>query len=71
MEEKAVELADRFWSYQNLRMGRTLEILPVRSSEEKSWMPLGHLILTNFDDANDPDGIFRDAPRRQQLTSSQ
>lgn len=58
-EKKGLELADRLWSYQNHRMGRTLEVLPLPGSEERKWMPLAHLILSRFDDESDPTGDLR------------
>ena len=59
LEEKGLEVANRFWSYQNHRMGRGLEILPIAGNESQEWMPLGHVMLTSFDDSNDPTGEHR------------
>jgi cytochrome c-type biogenesis protein CcsB len=60
LEKKALELANHLWTYQNHRMGRGLEILPVQGSQTREWMPIGHLILTDFDDTNDPTGQYRE-----------
>jgi cytochrome c-type biogenesis protein CcsB len=60
LEKKALELANRLWSYQNHRMGRALEILPVPGSDVREWRPLAHLILTRFNSTNDPTGKYRE-----------
>jgi cytochrome c-type biogenesis protein CcsB len=59
VEKKALELADRLSSYQNHRMGRGMEILPVKDSGNGEWLPLAHLIVSRFDDASDPTGQYR------------
>ncbi len=61
IETKALELANRLWTYENLRMGRGLDIIPVRAGENQRGMPLAYLLLTRFDGASDPTGEFRDA----------
>jgi cytochrome c-type biogenesis protein CcsB len=61
LEKKALELAHRYWSYQNWRMGRTLEILPVQGSQTAEWIPIAQLLLAHFDDASDPTGDLREA----------
>jgi len=60
-EKKGLELADRLWSYQQHRMGRALEVLPIQGSEERKWIPLAHLLLTHFDESNDASGDLRKA----------
>jgi ABC-type transport system involved in cytochrome c biogenesis permease subunit len=60
-EKKALELANHYWAYQDLRMGRGLEILPVKGSETAEWVQIAHLLLGNFDDASDPTGDYRRA----------
>jgi cytochrome c-type biogenesis protein CcsB len=55
-ENKGVELANRLWLYQDHRMGRGLEVLPVQSSEERKWMPVAQLLLAKFDSTTDPSG---------------
>lgn len=64
LEKKALELADRLWAYQNHRMGRSLEVLPVRGSEAGEWIPIAQLFLARFDDASDPTGRLREAQRQ-------
>lgn len=59
VEKKGLELANRLWTYQSHRMGRGLEILPSKGSSTQEWMPIAHLFLTRFDDANDPTGEYR------------
>jgi hypothetical protein len=59
LEEKGLELANRLWAYQNHRMGRGLEIMPIQGSQSQDWMPVGHVLLTAFDDSNDPTGAYR------------
>jgi cytochrome c-type biogenesis protein CcsB len=59
LEEKGLELANRLWAYQNHRMGRGLEIMPIQGSQAQDWMPVGHVLLTSFDDSNDPTGAYR------------
>ena len=59
LEQKGLELANRFWSYQNHRMGRTLEALPIQAGTEPKWIPVAHLMLSKFDNATDPSGDLR------------
>jgi cytochrome c-type biogenesis protein CcsB len=61
IETKALELANRLWTYENLRMGRGLDIIPLQAGEKQQGMPLAYLLLTHFDDSSDPSGEFRDA----------
>ena len=58
-EKEGVELARRLWLYQDHRMGRGLEVLPVEESERGAWMSVAQLLLTKFDDTNDPSGDLR------------
>ena len=53
LEKKGLELANRLWSYQSHRMGRGLEILPIKGSGTQEWVPIAHLIITRFDDASE------------------
>jgi len=62
-DKKGLELADRLWSYQHHRMGRTLEVLPLQGSEEEKWVPLAHLLLSRFNASNDATGDLRQAQR--------
>jgi cytochrome c-type biogenesis protein CcsB len=59
LENKGLELANRLWVYQNHRMGRSLEVLPVEGSEEQKWIPVAQLLLTRFDETTDPSGELR------------
>ena len=65
LETKALELAGCFWAYQDLRMGRGLAVLPIPNSPTKEWQPIAHLLLTDFNDTNDPDSRYRQV--QQQL----
>lgn len=64
LEQKGVELAHRLWAYQDLRMGRGLEVLPVPNSDRQEWAPLGLLLIANLDDASDPTGELRRAQQQ-------
>lgn len=59
LEKKALEAANRLWTYQNHRMGRGMEIVPIQGSDVQTWMPIAHLMLTKFDSVNDPSGQLR------------
>jgi len=59
VEKKGVELANRLWTYQNHRMGRGLELLPIKGSRDREWLSAAHLILAQFDDEIDPTGQYR------------
>ena len=50
LEQQGVELANRLWLYQDHRMGRGLEVVPIPGSEVRKWMPVAQLHLTRFDD---------------------
>jgi cytochrome c-type biogenesis protein CcsB len=60
LEKRGLDLANRYWTYQHFRMGRSIEVLPVRGSASGAWMPIGALLLSDFNDASDPDGTLRD-----------
>jgi cytochrome c-type biogenesis protein CcsB len=64
LESKGLELVNHYWAYQNLRMGRSIEILPIQGSQTQDWMPIGALLATQFNEATDPGGSLR---RAQQL----
>ena len=63
LEKKGLELANRLWTYQSHRMGRGLEILPIQGSETQEWLPIAHVMLTRFDERNDPTGRFREVQK--------
>ncbi|MBI3468439.1 MAG: cytochrome c biogenesis protein CcsA [Planctomycetes bacterium] len=64
IEKRGLELANRYWTYQHLRMGRMIEVLPLRGSETQDWMPIATLLLAELDETSDPGGKLR---RAQQL----
>jgi cytochrome c-type biogenesis protein CcsB len=43
-EKKALELADRLWSYQEHRMGVRMEVIPVPNSTPEEWLSLASLV---------------------------
>ena len=58
-EEKALELADRLRAFQEHRMGRRLQVLPVKDSPDEHWMSVAELLGSEFDDRTDPTGGLR------------
>ena len=60
-EKKALELADRFWSYQDHRMGNRLHVLPIKESQDQQWLSISDLLGTRFTDEVDPTGKMREA----------
>ncbi len=65
-EKKALELADKFWSYQDHRMGQRLEVLPVQGSDEGEWVSVAYLMQGDFDDVTDPTKQMREAKQQFQ-----
>lgn len=63
-EEKSLELADKFWSYQDHRMGNRLELIPIQGSEHGEWLSVAGLMRASFDDQTDPTGKMREAQRQ-------
>jgi cytochrome c-type biogenesis protein CcsB len=66
LEKKGLDLANKYWTYQHLRMGRAIEVLPIRGSQTHDWMPIGALLCGQFDDASDPGGVLRQAQQLYQ-----
>ncbi|MFH1924228.1 MAG: cytochrome c biogenesis protein CcsA [Planctomycetota bacterium] len=60
-KREAVELSNKLQSYQTLRMGRGLEVLPVQGDEHQHWLSLADLIGTDLNDQTDPTGDLRKA----------
>ncbi len=60
-EKKGLELADKLWTYQNHRMGRRLEVLPVEDDKRRRWLSIAQLMQTTFDDETDPTSGLRKA----------
>lgn len=58
-ESKALEAADKLWSYQDHRMGRRLHLLPIQGSEDEEWLSFNQLMQANLDDNLDPTGDLR------------
>ena len=59
-EKKALELADRYGTYQHHRMGDRLFVLPVKGSKHQQWMSVAELARARFDDQTDPTGQLRE-----------
>ena len=58
-EKKALELADKYWTYLAIRAGRRLEIVPLQGSDSGEWLSAASLVKGQFDKANDPTGGLR------------
>jgi len=58
-EQKALETADKVWSYQDHRMGNRLRLLPIEGSEDQEWMTFSQLMKATLDDTVDPTGDLR------------
>jgi cytochrome c-type biogenesis protein CcsB len=56
LERKSLELADRYWTYQDLRMGQRLTVLPVPASEAREWLPVAYLVQAPMLGLMDPSG---------------
>ena len=63
-EQKSLELADKFWSYQNHRMGNRLEVIPIQGSEHGEWLSVAGLMRASFDDTTDPTGKMRETQQQ-------
>ncbi len=63
-EEKSLELADKFWSYQDHRMGNRLEVIPIQGSEQGEWLSVAALMRASFNDQSDPTGKMREAQQQ-------
>lgn len=59
LEAKGLELANRLVAYQTERMGMGLGIMPGGKADDTKWLSVGELLLTKFDDSNDPQGHYR------------
>ena len=58
-ETRSLELADKYWSYQDHRVGNRLRLVPLPKGGDDQWLSLAELWRTNYDDATDPDGHLR------------
>ena len=57
----AMELAQNLQSFLALRMGQSIQVIPVRGDSTRRWMSLADLMRTNFNDRTDPSGELRKA----------
>ena len=60
-EKKALELANRYWTYEQHRMGQRLSVIPTCSEPGQPWMTVAELLRAKFDDQTDPTGRLRKA----------
>ena len=67
-EDKALELAVKFWMYQEHRMGKRLAVVPIQGSDDQQWISLADLMRTEWDEKSDPTGLMRQA--RQQFLAA-
>ncbi|MHB1037205.1 MAG: cytochrome c biogenesis protein [Pirellulales bacterium] len=58
-EKKALEVGERLQAYEDLRMGRRLEVVPLPDSAEQQWVSIATLFADKLDDRTDPGGRFR------------
>ncbi|MHB8897787.1 MAG: cytochrome c biogenesis protein [Thermoguttaceae bacterium] len=63
-ETKALEVADKFWSYREHRMGRRMRVLPIAGSADEPWLSLSQLMQAPLDDSSDPTGDLRQLRRQ-------
>jgi Cytochrome C assembly protein len=63
LEQDAAQLANRFRSYTDHRMGKRLFIVPTSANDGETWMSAAALLTTTFDDVSDPTGLLREAQR--------
>ena len=61
LQRKGLDLAERYWTYQDVRRGQKLEVLPVQDSKMQQWVSVARLMQTNWDDKTDPTGEIRKA----------
>ncbi len=61
LQKKGLELAERYWAYQDVRRGQKLEVLPVKDSKMQQWDSVARLMQTNWDDKTDRTGEIRKA----------
>lgn len=62
-EMKGLELAQRLRAFEEVRMGRVGGILTGNDSAN-SWFSLAAVLVTKFDDGNDPRGSYRQAQQK-------
>jgi ABC-type transport system involved in cytochrome c biogenesis permease subunit len=58
-EKKVVEVANRLWAYEDHRMGRRLQVVPLAPGGEGQWASIADLTRSTPDAHADPDGRLR------------
>ena len=61
LQRKGLDLAERYWTYQDVRRGQKLEVLPVQDSKTQQWVSVARLMQTKWDDKTDATGEIRKA----------
>ncbi len=61
LQRKGLELAERYWTYQDVRRGQKLEVLPVPDTKMQQWITVAQLMQINWDDTSDATGAIRKA----------
>ena len=61
LEKNGIELAERYWTYQDMRRGQKLEVLPVEGSKTQQWGSAAQLLQTQWNEKNDSTGQIQKA----------
>ena len=63
-EKKGVmELSQKLQSFQTLRMGQSIQVIPVKGDQDQRWMSLADLMRADFNDRTDPSGELRNVKK--------
>jgi cytochrome c-type biogenesis protein CcsB len=66
LEKNGMELAERYWTYQDVRRGQKLEVLPVEGSKTQQWGSVAQLLQAQWNEKNDSSGQIRKAKEEWQ-----
>ena len=66
LEKRAVEVAGKFWAYQDHRTGLQLVVVSPPGSADQPWVSLSEIVHNKWENTADPTGRWR-AVRRQFL----
>lgn len=58
-ERKGLELASNLWTYQDVRAGKRLAIVPIPGSRDQAWASVSELRSLKLDESKDPQGRLR------------
>ena len=71
LDQKVLELADAYWTYQNLRAGKGLNLIPVKGGEhEQSEQSAEQLLQSKFDNSIDAAGSMHKAQTFQKAKAA-